>query len=141
MGKWVLITSGVLLSCPLLSSWYFCYMNFSITSREQVPTDDHFRPLQRWPCLLPRTTASLVKEVKNTVVLIHYLYQIFWQGGSAILVVSLGAMIPLITLVSGFMFFYLLGACQTDFCLIVIIIPSFIVIPCKKVKCEFVSIL
>ena len=81
MGKWVLITSGVLLSCPLLSSWYFCYMNFSITSREQVPTDDHFRPLQRWPCLLPRTTASLVKEVKNTVVLIHYLYQIFLARG------------------------------------------------------------
>ena len=29
-GKQVLITSGVLHPCPLLSSWYFSYMPFSI---------------------------------------------------------------------------------------------------------------
>ena len=30
MGKRVLITSGVLHPCPLISNWYFSYMRFSI---------------------------------------------------------------------------------------------------------------
>ena len=48
----------------------------------------------------PRASVSLVKAAKTIVVLTYYLFIYFlqfWQGGSAVLVVSLGVTIPLVT--------------------------------------------
>ena len=52
----------------------------------------------------PRASVSLVKATKTIVVLTYYFYQgvfiyflQFWQGGSAVLVVSLGVTTPLVT--------------------------------------------
>ena len=57
--------------------------------------------------MFPRATVSLVKRAQTGVIKIYYLYQIFWQGGSAILVVSLGVTTPLMTTVTLSMGAYL----------------------------------
>ena len=85
MGKRVLITLGVQHPCPLLSSWYFYYMRLRIPFQGNKSPLMTILNLQGWPCFLSRATFSLVKRAKTAIILIYYLYQIFWQGGSAIL--------------------------------------------------------